>query len=67
MVHPHKDSGRSLKLALVITTAFFILELTGGYFSGSLALISDAGHMLSDVLALLLSLGALTLAAQAPH
>jgi cobalt-zinc-cadmium efflux system protein len=66
MVHPHKDSGRSLKLALVITTAFFILELTGGYFSGSLALISDAGHMLSDVLALLLSLGALTLAAQLP-
>lgn len=34
--------------------------------SGSLALVSDAGHMLSDVMALLLSLGALTLAALLP-
>lgn len=66
MVHSHRDSGRALKLALVITIAFFILELAGGYLSGSLALISDAGHMFSDVLALLLSLGALTLATQLP-
>jgi cobalt-zinc-cadmium efflux system protein len=66
MAHSHSNSTRALKLALIITTAFFILELAGGYLSGSLALISDAGHMFSDVLALLLSLGALKLAAQLP-
>jgi cobalt-zinc-cadmium efflux system protein len=66
MAHTHRDNGKSLKLALVITTVFFLVELIGGFLSGSLALISDAGHMFSDVLALLLSLGALTLAVQLP-
>ncbi|MDD4137471.1 MAG: cation diffusion facilitator family transporter [Methanoregula sp.] len=66
MAHTHRDNGKSLKLALIITTAFFLVELAGGFLSVSLALIRDAGHMFSDVLALLLSLGALTLAAQLP-
>ncbi|MGA2120739.1 MAG: cation diffusion facilitator family transporter [Methanoregula sp.] len=66
MAHMHRDNGKSLKLALIITTVFFLVELAGGFISGSLALISDAGHMFSDVLALLLSLGALTLATQLP-
>jgi cobalt-zinc-cadmium efflux system protein len=66
MVHTHRDLKRSLQLALVITSLFFIVELAGGLISGSLALVSDAGHMLSDVLALLLSLGAITLAARLP-
>jgi len=61
-----RDYKRSLQLALAITTVFFIVELAGGLMSGSLALVSDAGHMLSDVMALLLSLGALTLAALLP-
>ncbi|MCX6683527.1 MAG: cation diffusion facilitator family transporter [Methanoregula sp.] len=66
MVHTHRDYKKSLQLALVITFLFFIVELAGGLLSGSLALVSDAGHMFSDVLALLLSLGAITLAAQLP-
>jgi cobalt-zinc-cadmium efflux system protein len=66
MAHEHRDYKRSLQLALVITTLFFVIELAGGILSGSLALVSDAGHMLSDVLALLLSLGAITLAARLP-
>jgi cobalt-zinc-cadmium efflux system protein len=66
MVHTHRDFTRSLQLALVITTLFFIVELVGGLVSGSLALVSDAGHMFSDVLALLLSLGAIRLAARLP-
>jgi cobalt-zinc-cadmium efflux system protein len=66
MVHTHRDSRKSLQLALVITSLFFIVELVGGLISGSLALVSDAGHMFSDVLALLLSLGAITLAASLP-
>jgi cobalt-zinc-cadmium efflux system protein len=66
MAHTHRNNGKSLKLALAITASFFLIELAGGFLSGSLALVSDAGHMFSDVLALLLSLGALTLAAQLP-
>ncbi len=66
MAHLHRDYKKSLQLALVITFLFFIIELVGGLISGSLALVSDAGHMFSDVLALLLSLGAITLAARFP-
>jgi len=66
MAHNHRDFGRSLRLALSITFAFFIVELAGGLVSGSLALVSDAGHMFSDVLSLLLSLGAMILASRLP-
>lgn len=66
MVHTHRDFKKPLQLALVITFLFFVIELAGGLISGSLALVSDAGHMFSDVLALLLSLGAITLAARLP-
>jgi cobalt-zinc-cadmium efflux system protein len=55
-----------MKIALVITSVFFIVEIAGGLLSGSLALLSDAGHMFSDLLSLLLSLGAMTLALQLP-
>jgi cobalt-zinc-cadmium efflux system protein len=66
MVHVHRDFKKSLQIALVITTIFLLVELAGGLISGSLALVSDAGHMFSDVLALLLSLGAITLSARLP-
>jgi len=66
MAHEHRDDAKSLKIALVITTLFLLVELGGGLVSGSLALVSDAGHMFSDVLAFLLSLGAITLAARLP-
>jgi len=61
-----RDNARSLKMALGITIIFLIVELAGGIVSGSLALVSDAGHMFSDVLSLILSLGAIALAAQLP-
>jgi len=41
---------------LAITGSYFLVELVGGLLSNSLALLSDAGHMLSDVAALCLSL-----------
>jgi cobalt-zinc-cadmium efflux system protein len=41
-------SKRALKLVLALTTAFLIAEVVGGLISGSLALLADAGHMLSD-------------------
>jgi cobalt-zinc-cadmium efflux system protein len=39
-------------VALVITLAYALVELAGGFWSGSIALVSDAGHMFSDALAL---------------
>lgn len=42
--------------AILITTFFMVVELVGGWFSNSLALVSDAAHMLTDVGAMLLSL-----------
>jgi len=51
-----------LTYALVITAGFALIEVAGGLISGSLALLSDAGHMFTDVLALGLSLGAAVVA-----
>jgi cobalt-zinc-cadmium efflux system protein len=61
-----RDYRKSMKIALFITIVFLLVEIAGGLLSGSLALISDAGHMFSDVLSLVLSLGAMTLALQLP-
>ncbi len=61
MEHAHSHRGGSVRMltyALVITAAFALVEVIGGVLSGSLALLSDAGHMFTDVLALGLSLGA---------
>src|SRR6476620_3640729 len=45
-----------LWVVLVLTGTFMVLEVVGGWLSGSLALLADAGHMLTDVGALGLSL-----------
>jgi cobalt-zinc-cadmium efflux system protein len=50
------DSTRRLAIALAITAAFLVAEVVGGWVSNSLALLADAGHMLTDVGALALSL-----------
>jgi cobalt-zinc-cadmium efflux system protein len=47
---------RSLRIALVLTGTFLFVEVVGGILANSLALIADAGHMLTDVAALGLSL-----------
>ena len=57
---------RSLLLALVANAAFLVIELVGGLLFGSLALVADAIHLTSDVLALGLALGALALAQRPP-
>lgn len=49
--HRHA-SGSALRGAAVLTVAFAILEAVGGWWTGSLALLSDAGHMLTDGAAL---------------
>jgi cobalt-zinc-cadmium efflux system protein len=60
-VHQHRfqSSRRRLHLAFWTQLAFFVVELGGGILTNSLALLADAGHMLSDVGALGLSLLAL--------
>ena len=57
----HNEALR-LKLALAISSIYFFAELIGGFLTNSLALLSDAGHMLSDIAALALSLFAFRIA-----
>jgi len=61
-----RPSGTSLKIAIALTAVIFLAELAGGIVSGSLSLLGDAAHMLQDVVALLLSLGAIIIAARLP-
>jgi len=49
-------------LAAVILAAFFVVELTTSILINSMALLADAGHMLTDVVAVFMGLGAVTLA-----
>jgi len=55
--HDHGSSltGQRLLLSIFITVAFVVGEATAGYYSNSLALLSDAGHNFADALALILS------------
>jgi len=56
-------STQSLVRALLITATWFFVELIGGLYSHSLALVADAGHMLTDLAALGLSLFAVRISA----
>ncbi|MBB3141906.1 cation diffusion facilitator family transporter [Halomonas organivorans] len=53
--HAGADSQRRLGWAIVLTGAFMVAEVAGGILSGSLALLADAGHMLTDTAALALA------------
>jgi cobalt-zinc-cadmium efflux system protein len=64
--HHFESSQSRLRLAFWTQAAFFVVELVGGILSNSLALLADAGHMLSDVAALGLSLLALRWALRSP-
>jgi len=50
------DPTRRLRAALAVTAVFLVVEVVGGLLANSLALLADAGHMLTDVAALTLSL-----------
>jgi cobalt-zinc-cadmium efflux system protein len=67
--HSHdapRDLGRTFALGVALNVGFVVLETGAGLWSNSLALLADAGHNLSDVLALLLAWGAATLSARQP-
>lgn len=57
--HVERSGKRRLIQAISITGSWFVIELAGGLYSNSLALIADAAHMLTDLGALGLSLFAL--------
>ena len=59
--HSHAAGGneRSLSIALALTATFLVVEVVGGIVTQSLALISDAAHMLTDTAALGIALAAI--------
>ncbi|MDX1498699.1 MAG: cation diffusion facilitator family transporter [Woeseiaceae bacterium] len=50
-----EGNTRRVMIALVLTATFMVVEVIGGILSGSLALLADAGHMLTDTMALALA------------
>lgn len=58
MGHVHgnsRDNIRRVQIALLLTGTFMLVEVVGGVISGSLALLADAGHMLTDTMSLALA------------
>jgi len=71
MAHDHSHgssdaNARRLLLAFTVTAVFMVIEVVGGIISGSLALLADAGHMLTDAAALLFALLAVWFSRQPP-
>lgn len=60
-------SRRTLWITLLLTIFFTLVEMVGGLISNSLALLSDSAHMVSDVIALALSMVAIYLATRPPN
>ncbi|MFZ3384240.1 MAG: cation diffusion facilitator family transporter [Candidatus Methanoperedens sp.] len=56
--------NKNLKIAILLTTFIFFLEFAGGIISNSLALLSDSAHVFMDVIALLLTYGAIRISAR---
>lgn len=64
--HAPADFGRAFAIGAGLNIAFVAVEAAAGLMTGSLALVADAGHNLSDVLGLLMAWGAAAMARQAP-
>ena len=56
--HAPADFGRAFAIGVLLNSAFVLIEAGFGLWSGSMALLADAGHNLSDVLSLLIAWGA---------
>jgi cobalt-zinc-cadmium efflux system protein len=64
--HPHDDPKRRLRAALLVIGSIFVVEVAGGFATGSLALLADAGHMMTDLGALGIAYAATVLAERRP-
>lgn len=65
--HTHGSNKRVLLISFIIITIFMIVEVIGGILTQSLALLADAGHMLSDSISLLIALIAFKLGERAAN
>ncbi|CNI36594.1 CDF family zinc transporter ZitB [Yersinia pekkanenii] len=63
---PQDSNGKRLLIAFAVTTLFMVVEAIGGWLSGSLALLADAGHMLTDSAALFIALMAVHFSQRKP-
>ena len=54
--HSHSSNKKTLTISLVIITTYMAVEVIGGLITNSLALLADAGHMLSDAISLFIAL-----------
>lgn len=61
-----QETSSRLRIVLALAAAYMLAEAVGGYLTNSLALLADAGHMLSDVAALAISLAGLQASRRAP-
>ncbi|MEJ9232095.1 cation diffusion facilitator family transporter [Peribacillus butanolivorans] len=59
--HHHSENKKALLASFLLISTFMVVEVIGGFMTNSLALLSDAGHMLSDAAALGLSYTAIRL------
>ena len=74
MAHDHlhhgqgheEKNGRRLAVVLGLSAVYMVAEAVGGWLTNSLALLADAGHMMSDVAALALSMFAIWFARRPP-
>lgn len=64
--HTPADFGRAFLIGTVLNVAFVTVEAIAGLLAGSMALLADAGHNLSDVLGLVIAWGAAALSRKAP-
>ncbi|MCY7404017.1 MAG: cation transporter, partial [Cryobacterium sp.] len=66
--HATGSNRRRLSIAIGIVASVLLLEVLGAWLTGSLALLADAGHMLSDLVGLIVALTATVVAGPpAPH
>ena len=66
-LHEYRNAAKNrLLLSMAITGSVMVAEVLGGYLTGSLALISDAGHMFTHLFALAISFAAIIIACKEP-
>lgn len=65
--HTHGANKKTLLISFLIITVFMVIEVVGGLLTNSLALLADAGHMLSDSISLLIALIAFKLGERAAN
>lgn len=65
--HSHTNNKKALRISFFIIAGYMVVEAIGGFLTNSLALLSDAGHMLSDAVSLGVALLAFTLGERTPN